>query len=117
MLSLFTGGNGLPVDSTMYAVTTDGFRYRVDQRGMDPNGWVEYGSQFGFLDPDGTTPLYHDALAENTGSPGQLTSVQGGVIFAPPAFPIFFAPPADATLTALGIPLVPVASVVVTATP
>ena len=112
VLSLFTGGNGLPVDSTMYAVTTDGFRYRVDQRGMDPNGWVEYGSQLGFLDPDGTTPLYHDALAENTGSPGQLTSVQGGVIFAPPKFPIFFAPPADATLTALGIPLVPVASVV-----
>jgi uncharacterized repeat protein (TIGR01451 family) len=112
VLSLFTGNNGLPVDSTMYAVTTDGFRYRIDQRGMDPNGWVEYGSQLGFLDPDGTTPLYHDSVAENVGSPGQLTTVQGGVIFAPPSFPIFFTPPSNAALTALGIPLVPKASIV-----
>jgi uncharacterized repeat protein (TIGR01451 family) len=102
----------LPVNSTMYAVTTDGFRYRIDQRGMDPNGWVEYGSQLGFLDPDGTTPLYHDSVAVNAGSPGQLTTVQGGVIFAPPSFPIFFTPPSNAALTALGIPLVPIASVV-----
>jgi uncharacterized repeat protein (TIGR01451 family) len=112
VLSLFTGGNGLPVNSTTYVVTTDGFRYRVDQRGMDPNGWVQYGSQLGFIDPDGTTPLYHDALANNTGSPGQLTSVDGGVIFAPPTYPIFFTPPANVTLTALGIPLTPIASVV-----
>lgn len=112
VLSLFTGNNGLPVSSTTYVVTTDGFRYRVDQRGMDPNGWVQYGSQLGFIDPDGTTPLYHDALANNTGSPGQLTSVDGGVIFAPPSYPIFFTPPAGAALTALGIPLTPVASVV-----
>jgi uncharacterized repeat protein (TIGR01451 family) len=112
VLSLFTGNNGLPVNSTMYAVTTDGFRYRIDQRGMDPDGWVEYGSQLGFLEPDGVTPLYHDALAVNTGSPGQLTTVDGGVVFAPPSFPIFFTPPANATLTALGIPLVPTASVV-----
>ena len=112
VLSLFTGGNGLPVDSTMYAVTTDGFRYRIDQRGMDPNGWVEYGSELGFLEPDGTTPLYHDALAANAGTPAQLTTIQGGVIFAPPAYPIFFTPPANVTLTALGIPLTPIASVV-----
>jgi hypothetical protein len=112
VLSLFTGGNGLPVNATTYAVTTDGFRYRIDQRGMDPNGWVEYGSQLGFLDPNGTTPHYHDALANNSGTPGQLTSVAGGVIFAPPRFPIFFTPPANATLTALGIPLTPIASLV-----
>ncbi len=112
VLSLFTGGNGFPVDSTMYTVTTDGFRYRIDQRGMDPNGWVEYGSELGFLEPDGTNPLYHDALAANAGTPAQLTSIQGGVIFAPPAYPIFFTPPANATLTALGIPLQPVAAVV-----
>ncbi len=96
----------------MYAVTTDGFRYRIDQRGMDPDGWVEYGSQLGFLDPNGTTPLYHDAVADSLGSPGQLTNVDGGVIFAPPSFPIFFTPPSNAALTALGIPLVPIASVV-----
>ncbi len=112
VLSLFTGNNGLPVDSTTYVVTTDGFRYKVVDRAMDPDGWVQYGSQLGFIDPDGTTPLYHDALANNTGSPGQLTSVDGGVIFAPPSYPIFFTPPASVTLTALGIPLTPIASVV-----
>jgi uncharacterized repeat protein (TIGR01451 family) len=112
VLSLFTGNNGLPVNSITYAVTTDGFRYRIDQRGMDPNGWVQYGSELGFIDPDATTPLYHDALANNTGSPGQLTSVDGGVIFAPPSYPIFFTPPANVALTALGIPLTPIASVV-----
>jgi uncharacterized repeat protein (TIGR01451 family) len=112
VLSLFTGGNGLPVNATTYAVTTDGFRYRIDQRGMDPDGWVQYGSQLGFIDPDGTTPLYHDALANSAGSPGQLTSVDGGVVFAPPTYPIFFTPPAGVTLTALGIPLTPIASVV-----
>ena len=39
----------------------------------------------------------------------QLTALAGGVTFAAPAFPIFFGAPADATLTALGIPLTPVA--------
>ena len=39
-LALFTGGNGLPVYPTVYAVTSDGYRYQVDLRGMDPNGWL-----------------------------------------------------------------------------
>ncbi|HMC72523.1 MAG TPA: hypothetical protein VKJ07_25440, partial [Mycobacteriales bacterium] len=71
-LALFTAGNGLPVFPTVYPITGDGYRYQVDLRGMDPNGWVSYGNQVGFLDSDGTTPLYHDAVAENAGSPGQL---------------------------------------------
>ena len=106
-LALFTAGNGLPVFPTVYPVTKDGYRYRVDLRGMDPNGWVSYGNQLGFLDSDGTTPLYHDAVAENTGSPGQLTSIQGGVTFALPSFPLFFEPPAAASISALGIPAAP----------
>jgi uncharacterized repeat protein (TIGR01451 family) len=103
-LALFTGGNGRPVFPTVYAVTRDGFRYQVDLRGMDPNGWLIYGNQVGFYDADGTTPLYHDAVAVNSGSPGQLTSIQGGVTIALPSFPLFFEPPAVATITALGIP-------------
>ena len=110
-LTLFTGGNGLPVFPTVYAVTGDGYRYQVDLRGMDPNGWVSYGNQRGFLNSDGATPLYHDAVATGAGSPGQLTSIQGGVTFDLPSFPLFFEPPSNATITALGLPLAPTAPV------
>ncbi len=106
-LALFTAGNGLPVFPTIYPITTDGYRYRVDMRGMDPNGWVSYGNQVGFLDPDGVTPLYHDAVATAAGSPGQLTNIQGGVTFALPSFPLFFEPPSAAAINALNIPAVP----------
>ncbi|MDQ6847839.1 MAG: hypothetical protein M3019_09725 [Candidatus Dormibacteraeota bacterium] len=108
-LSLFAGGNGRPVDIVTYVVTPDGFRYKVDDRGMDPAGWIQYANRLGFLDPDGKTPLYHDALAVNSGHPAQLTSIQGGVLFARPEFPMFFEPPAPQALTALGIPLAPTA--------
>jgi uncharacterized repeat protein (TIGR01451 family) len=110
-LALFTGGNGLPVFPTIYPVTRDGYRYRVQLRGMDPNGWLVYGNQLGFLDSDGATPLYHDAVAVNSGSPGQLTSIQGGVTFARPAYPLFFEPPDPATIAALGIPVAPTAPI------
>jgi uncharacterized repeat protein (TIGR01451 family) len=108
-LALFTGGNGMPVNPSIYAVTRDAYRYRIDLRGMDPNGWLVYGNQVGFLDSDGTTPLYHDAVANATGSPGQLTGIQGGVSLALPSFPLFFEPPAAATIAALGIPATPTA--------
>jgi uncharacterized repeat protein (TIGR01451 family) len=110
-LALFTAGNGHPVFPTVYPVTADGYRYQVDLRGMDPNGWLVYGNQLGFFDSDGSTPLYHDAVAENTGSPGQLTSIQGGVTFQRPSFPLFFEPPAAATLAALSIPATPTAPI------
>jgi len=110
-LALFTAGNGLPVNPTIYAVTRDAYKYRIDLRGMDPNGWLVYGNQVGFLDSDGTTPLYHDAVADATGSPGQLTGIQGGVSLARPSFPLFFEPPAAATIAALGIPAAPIAPI------
>ena len=109
-LIAFTGDNGRPINSTVQVVTLDGFRYRTDTRGVDPNGFAFYGNQIGFLDGDGTTPLYHDAYA--TTNSGELTALAGGVTFAAPTFPIFFTTPADATLTALGIPLTPVSPVI-----
>lgn len=113
VLALFTGDNGRPVDITTYPVTLDGYRYRVEDRGMDPNGWIQYANQTGFLDPDGRTPLYHDAVADNSGAPGQLTNIDGGVIFAAPQYPIFLdTPPDNAALTALGIPTSPTTPVV-----
>jgi uncharacterized repeat protein (TIGR01451 family) len=106
-LVAFTGGNGRPINVSAQVVTADGFRYRTDTRGLDPNGFAFYGNQLGFLDGDGTSPLYHDAYG--TTNSGQLTALAGGVTFAAPTFPIFFGTPADATLTALGIPLAPTA--------
>ena len=108
-LALFTGGNGLPVNPTIYALTTDGYRYQLDLRGMDPNGWLVYGNQVGFYDSDGATPLYHDAVAANAGTPAQLTNIQGGVMLARPSFPLFFEPPDAASVVALGITTTPVA--------
>ncbi len=93
LLSLYAGGNGHPVDIVTYVVTPDGYRYKVDDRGMDPAGWIQYANRLGFLDPDGKTPLYHDAVAKNSGQPAQLTSIQAGVLFATPEFPMFFEPP------------------------
>jgi uncharacterized repeat protein (TIGR01451 family) len=110
-VALFTAGNGRPVFPSVYPVTTDGFKYKVALRGMDPNGWISYGNQLGFLDSDGKTPLYHDAVAANLGSPGQLTNIQGGVTFQLPSFPLFFEPPDAASIAALGITTTPVAPV------
>jgi uncharacterized repeat protein (TIGR01451 family) len=101
-LAAYTGGNGRPINISLRVVTTDGYRYRTDTRGLDPNGFAFYGNQIGFYDGDGTSPLYHDAYGTTN---GQLTALAGGVTFAPPTFPIFFGAPADAALTALGIPL------------
>ena len=102
-LVAYTAGNGRPINLTVHVVTSDGFRYRTDARGLDPNGFAFFGNQFGFLDGDGASPLYHDAYG--TTNTGQLTALAGGVTFAAPAFPIFLAAPDPATLTALGIPL------------
>jgi hypothetical protein len=105
LLALNAGANGHPVNITTYPVTPDGYLYKLDDRGLDPAGWVQYGTHLGFLQPDGTTPLYHDALAANTGAPQQLTSIQGGVQFAKPDYAFFFETPSSTALAALGIPL------------
>ena len=40
--------------SSLYVTTDDGYRYRVDTNGLDPNGFIMFGSRTGFLDPDGS---------------------------------------------------------------
>lgn len=101
VLSLLTANNSLPVFLSFYAVVPDGYVYRVDTRGMDPNGWVMYGNKVGFYDSDKATPLYHDIRGKN----GQLNAVEGTVFIAPPEFPLFFAVPHNDSLTALNYPL------------
>ena len=108
-LAAFTGGNGLPVNQTFFVTTTDGFRYRTDTNGLDPNGFLIYGNRKGFLDADGVSPLDHDAFG--TSNSGQLTTLDGGVTFAAPEFPISFAPLAAETLAQLNIPSTPIAPI------
>jgi len=65
-LAQITGGNGAAdrVESPLWAVTSDGFQYKIDLRGLDPNGFILFGNTVGFLNPDGMTPLYHDVVAD-----------------------------------------------------
>ncbi len=109
-LTAFTGDNGRPLNSTIYPVTTDGYRYQTAFKGLDPNGFVAFGSRSGFLNTDGT-PLYRDALAGGT-NPGQLETIAKGVTMARPEFPIFFNRSDITALTALSIPTNPNAPVV-----
>ncbi len=101
----FTAGNGLPVNSSVYVTTLDGFVYQTDFRGVDPNGFVFYGNNQGFLNPDGSI-LDHDVLG--TTNTGQLTALAGGAKFAAPEYPISFSPLDADTLNALGITQSPV---------
>ncbi|RCJ25037.1 hypothetical protein A6S26_17745 [Nostoc sp. ATCC 43529] len=84
-LALFTGNNARYLNFPVYPVTTDGFQYKVELRGTDPNGFVLYGNQTGFFDSDGITPLYHDIL----GADSQLANPQGGVSLARPQYATF----------------------------
>ena len=105
-LAQITGGNGAAnrVQSTVWAVTNDGFQYRIDLRGLDPNGFILYGNTVGFLDPDGVTPLYHDLVADIN----PLSAIQGGVLLSPPTGLLFFAPPAaDLPSSIVPTPVVP----------
>ena len=111
-LAQITGGNGAAnrVESTLWAVTNDGFEYRIDLRGLDPNGFILYGNTVGFLDPDGVTPLYHDLVADIN----PLSAIQGGVTLSPPTGLLFFAPPAaDLPSSIVPSPVVPTVNSIV----
>ncbi|MBW4508873.1 MAG: hypothetical protein KME64_20510 [Scytonematopsis contorta HA4267-MV1] len=85
-LALFTGSNGRPINSEFYLITKDGYRYRTDFNGLDPNGFVVYGNDVGYYDSDGKTPLYHNVLGNN----GQLSTLEGSTNLALPTHLIFF---------------------------
>ncbi len=108
-LAMITGGNGTTyqVNSTIYVVTKDGFKYQVDLRGLDPFGFIIYGNSVGYYHPDGKTPLYHDLVAtENT-----LATPLGGVKIAPPSAKIFFdVPDSHIPSTIIPVPQVPTIS-------
>lgn len=112
-LALFTGNNGLPLESTFYVITKDGFRYQTNLNGLDPNGFVIYGNDIGYYNSDGKTPLYHDVLGDN----GTLTNLQGVTNLALPTHTILFNNPqtssgATDVINARGLPLMPLLPVV-----
>ena len=106
-LAQLSGGNGLAYQmySTFYTVTPDGYVYRVELNGLDPNGYIFYGNRMGFLDPDGITPLYHDVTYPDN----NLSAPVGGVILPPAEAKIFFNDPrgGDLPVSILPTPAVP----------
>ena len=80
----FTGGNSRPVYSTHYYITSDGYRYQQDLRGMDPNGYALYANTLGFL--DNGQPLFKDIR----GNEAMVTSIPPGVTSQIAQYPIFF---------------------------
>jgi uncharacterized repeat protein (TIGR01451 family) len=105
-VALFTGDNGRPINSSLYIATPDGYRYRTDLNGLDPNGFVLYGNDVGFYNSDGITPLYRDVLGDTS----LLTNLVGGTNLALPTHKIFFNNPmtnvgAIDTLMAVGFSL------------
>ncbi|MEO1133823.1 MAG: DUF11 domain-containing protein, partial [Cyanobacteria bacterium J06639_1] len=73
-ITMNMGANGRNLNSDLYPVTVDGYRYEIDIRGLDPFGFRIFGNQLGNLDSDGTTPLYHDVLGTN----GAIANPEGG---------------------------------------
>jgi hypothetical protein len=106
----FTGGNNRPVFSSLYYVTEDGYRYRQDLRGLDPNGYALYANTFGFLDDN--EPLYKTLRSDSFA----VDNLPLGVSAQPAEYPIFFSDigpggigesGAETVLAALDIPLQP----------
>lgn len=107
----FTGGNNRPDYSVHYYVTSDGYRYAQNLRGLDPNGYALYANSAGFL--DNGQPLYKDIR----GREESVTSLPAGVTTQIAQYPSFFS---DITpggpnetelarvLAALGIPTAPI---------
>lgn len=85
-LALFMGAINRPIYSTLFIVTRDGFQYKTDLGGIDPNGFIIFANNIGFYDSDGQTPLYRDLVATDD----QLTNPTGGVTLAPPSHLMFF---------------------------
>lgn len=108
-VAMYTGNNGRNVSLLGYVATKDGFVYRYEFD-SDPNGFLIYANQKGFLDTDGT-PLYRNVVSVPnlpTQDQNQLLKLQGNVGIAPPEHPFFLSPPDPIVLAALGIPISPI---------
>jgi uncharacterized repeat protein (TIGR01451 family) len=112
--AFFTGANSRPVNSSLYYVTLDGFRYRQDLRNFDPNGYALYANASGFLDAG--EPLYKSVRGGDA-TVFPFVPAGTGITAQRAQYPAFFADVDPAgpnaaevarVLGALSIPLVPV---------
>ena len=97
--------------SNVYAVTDDGYQYKVDFNGMDPYGFVFFANSRGMLTKDSegnTSSLYHGARSDNN----QLSDFEKNNIFlnmnptdsSDKTYNLFYEQPSKETLkAALGI--------------
>ncbi|MEO7323292.1 MAG: hypothetical protein ABIW82_00525, partial [Dokdonella sp.] len=109
----FTGNNPRPVYHTLYYVSTDGYRYRQDMRGIDPNAYALWANRAAFV--DNGSPLYKDIRGSSQYVPTPLPAGTG-INPQNAQYPIFFsdigsagpnATEATRVLQVLGIPDVP----------
>lgn len=100
-IALIMGANSRFLNSDIYVLTRDGYRYQTRLNGIDPNGFIFFANDQGLLRPDGQ-PLYRSASAgaDNTVTP----PLAGGVTIQPPNHVLFFNPPDNAAVIALGVP-------------
>ncbi|MBF5003648.1 FlgD immunoglobulin-like domain containing protein [Diaphorobacter caeni] len=118
-----TGGNNSNSDmsnrarriaTSVYYVSSDGYRYKQELRGVDPYRAAFYANSKGFLDTNGS-PLYRDFRGNGT-SVQNGASGNAGIKAQAPEYPIFFsdispgganAAEVNRVLTALSLPLTP----------
>ncbi|WP_313295356.1 hypothetical protein [Diaphorobacter sp.] len=102
------------LSTSLYYVSVDGYRYRQDLKGLDPNAATFFANSAGFLDTNGA-PLYRDYRGGNSNVIGGASSA-AGIQAPPPQYPIFFsdisptgpnAAEVNRVLTALSFPQEP----------
>ncbi len=105
-VALHLGDTGRQLNSYLYILTDDGYRYRTALNGLDPEGFIFFANSQGLLHPNGQT-LYHSGIASPSND-NTVSALAGGVTIQPPEHKMFFNPPSDAAITAIGSSLTPV---------
>jgi uncharacterized repeat protein (TIGR01451 family) len=106
-VALILDNNGRQLKSDLFILTDDGYRYRTALNGLDPNGFIFFANSRGLLQPNGQT-LYHSARALVAGD-NTVSALLGGITIQPPEHQMFFSPPDNDAITALGASLTPIA--------
>lgn len=118
-----TGGNNpstdlndrsMRISTSVYYISSDGYRYKQEFKGVDPYRAAFYANSSGFLDTNGM-PLYRDFRGGNDNVTGGQSGA-AGIKAQAPQYPIFFsdvspqgpnAAEVNRVLTALSLPLAP----------
>ncbi|RAV17761.1 InlB B-repeat-containing protein [Paenibacillus contaminans] len=77
-VAMYMGGNKpnqKVLNSVFYVVTKDGYLYKTDMNGLDPNGFIFFSANRGFIDLTNNMTLYHTA----DGNDDNLSVISGNV--------------------------------------